>query len=195
MVSEGVSPGLHRLRADQLDGTGKVISRFETPFKREDPAALEAAMAEPAEPSAEPAPEPVAPEPVATAPAAPEPAAVAQVPEAPAEEPPAAVAEATQEPAVPAVAEPAAAPAAEPAAPAAAEPATPVATAEAESAPPAQELVTITVQPGNTLWKIARDNFGEGVLYVQLFEANKDQIRDPDLIYPGQVFTVPALKP
>ncbi|QYZ71879.1 LysM peptidoglycan-binding domain-containing protein [Neotabrizicola shimadae] len=200
VVPEGVSPGLHRLRADQLDGTGKVISRFETPFKREDPAALEAAMAEPAEPSAEPAPEPAAPEsaapePAATEPAAPEPAAVAQVPEAPEEEPPAAVAEATQEPAVPAVAEPAAAPAAEPAAPAAAEPATPVATAEAEAAPPAQEMVTITVQPGNTLWKIARDNFGEGVLYVQLFEANKDQIRDPDLIYPGQVFTVPALKP
>jgi len=195
VVPEGISPGLHRLRADQLDATGKVISRFETPFKREDPAALEAAMSEPAEPAAEPAPEPAAPEPAATEPAAPEAAAVAQAPEAAAEEPPAAVAEATPEPAVPAVAEPAAAPAEEPAAPAAAEPATPEATAEAEPAPPAQEMVTITVQPGHSLWKIARDNFGEGVLYVQLFEANKEQIRDPDLIYPGQVFTVPALKP
>ena len=36
-----------------------------------------------------------------------------------------------------------------------------------------------------------RVEFGEGVLYVQLFEANRDRIRDPDLIYPGQVFTVP----
>jgi nucleoid-associated protein YgaU len=49
----------------------------------------------------------------------------------------------------------------------------------------------VTVQPGNTLWGIARDNYGEGILYVRVFEANRDRIRDPDLIYPGQVFTVP----
>ena len=60
--------------------------------------------------------------------------------------------------------------------------------ANAEAAPPA----TITVQPGFTLWKIATDNLGDGILYVQVFEANKDQIRDPDLIYPGQVFTIPS---
>ena len=29
-------------------------------------------------------------------------------------------------------------------------------------------------------------------MYVQVYEANKDRIRDPDLIYPGQVFTIPA---
>lgn len=51
--------------------------------------------------------------------------------------------------------------------------------------------ITITVQPGLTLWAIARDNFGEGTMYVQVFEANRDKIKDPDLIYPGQVFTVP----
>lgn len=51
--------------------------------------------------------------------------------------------------------------------------------------------VTVTVQPGFTLWAIARDNLGEGVMYVQVFEANKSQIKDPDLIYPGQVFTIP----
>jgi nucleoid-associated protein YgaU len=51
--------------------------------------------------------------------------------------------------------------------------------------------VTVTVQPGVTLWASARDRFGDGVLYVQVYEANKDRIRDPDLIYPGQVFTVP----
>ncbi|MBU9699502.1 LysM peptidoglycan-binding domain-containing protein [Rhodobacteraceae bacterium HSP-20] len=60
--------------------------------------------------------------------------------------------------------------------------------ANAEAAPPA----TITVQPGFTLWKIATENLGDGILYVQVFEANKDQIRDPDLIYPGQVFTIPS---
>ncbi|WP_386681287.1 LysM peptidoglycan-binding domain-containing protein [Loktanella sp. R86503] len=51
---------------------------------------------------------------------------------------------------------------------------------------------TQTVQPGNTLWAIARDNLGEGLMYVALFEANADQIRDPDLIYPGQVFVIPG---
>jgi len=51
--------------------------------------------------------------------------------------------------------------------------------------------VTVTVQPGFTLWGIARERFGEGILYVQVFKANKDRIRNPDLIYPGQVFTLP----
>ncbi|MEM8580898.1 MAG: LysM peptidoglycan-binding domain-containing protein [Pseudomonadota bacterium] len=49
----------------------------------------------------------------------------------------------------------------------------------------------VTVQPGFTLWAIARENYGDGVQYVRVFEANKAQIRDPDLIYPGQVFSVP----
>jgi nucleoid-associated protein YgaU len=49
----------------------------------------------------------------------------------------------------------------------------------------------ITVQPGNTLWAIARSRYGEGTAYVRVFEANRTQIRDPDLIYPGQVFTIP----
>jgi nucleoid-associated protein YgaU len=49
----------------------------------------------------------------------------------------------------------------------------------------------VTVQPGNTLWGISRRSYGEGPLYVRVFEANRERIRDPDLIYPGQVFTVP----
>lgn len=52
-------------------------------------------------------------------------------------------------------------------------------------------VALITVQPGNTLWGIARDKYGEGLLYVRVFEANAGRIRDPDLIYPGQIFTVP----
>ncbi|MDX1780086.1 MAG: LysM peptidoglycan-binding domain-containing protein [Thalassovita sp.] len=47
------------------------------------------------------------------------------------------------------------------------------------------------VQPGNTLWAIAREHYGEGILYVRVFEANRGLIRDPDLIYPGQVFEIP----
>ncbi len=49
----------------------------------------------------------------------------------------------------------------------------------------------MTVQPGNTLWGIATESWGEGMLYVRVFEANRDSIRDPDLIYPGQVFEMP----
>ena len=52
-------------------------------------------------------------------------------------------------------------------------------------------VATRTVQPGATLWAIAEERYGSGVLYVNVFEANKDRIRDPDLIYPGQVFTLP----
>lgn len=49
----------------------------------------------------------------------------------------------------------------------------------------------ITVQPGFTLWAISEGYFGDGIRYVQIFEANRAQIRDPDLIFPGQVFTLP----
>ena len=49
----------------------------------------------------------------------------------------------------------------------------------------------VTVQRGDTLWAIARDRYGEGLLYVQVFEANREFIRDPDLIYPGQIFALP----
>ncbi|MBR9838611.1 MAG: LysM peptidoglycan-binding domain-containing protein [Rhodobacteraceae bacterium] len=52
-------------------------------------------------------------------------------------------------------------------------------------------LRVVTVQPGHTLWALARDRYGEGTAYVKLFEANRGQIRNPDLIYPGQVFDMP----
>ncbi|MDJ0822218.1 MAG: LysM peptidoglycan-binding domain-containing protein [Paracoccaceae bacterium] len=58
---------------------------------------------------------------------------------------------------------------------------------EAAEAP----VQAVTVQPGNTLWAIARERYGEGLAYVRVFEANRDAIRDPDLIYPGQIFTIP----
>ncbi|MCA0273646.1 MAG: LysM peptidoglycan-binding domain-containing protein [Proteobacteria bacterium] len=136
----GIAAGVYTLRVDQVDGEGKVTSRFETPFQREEPETVAAAMApataEPAAPAATEAP---AAEPVVTAPA-PEPTAAA-----PAESPPAPV-----------------------------------------------KAGIVTVQPGFSLWRIARENYGDGILYVKVFEANKDQIRDPDLIYPGQIFTVPA---
>jgi nucleoid-associated protein YgaU len=69
------------------------------------------------------------------------------------------------------------------------------ATAQADAVAAAPAPVTVTVQPGFTLWGIAQERYGDGVFYVQVFEANRDKIKDPDLIYPGQVFSVPETAP
>lgn len=47
------------------------------------------------------------------------------------------------------------------------------------------------VQPGQNLWRLARRAYGSGVRYTVIYLANRDQIRDPQLIYPGQAFAVP----
>ncbi len=160
------APGIYTLRVDQVDATGKVASRFETPFKRETREALAAA-------------------------AAPASLSTSGTGDAAAEAAPAAVAEPQT-----------AAEVASDPAPASDAPATAVAAAQPPGEPgPAVALtvqpapVTVTVQPGFTLWGIAKENFGEGILYVQVFDANRDKIRDPDLIYPGQVFTIPKAAP
>ena len=102
-----VDTGVYTLRIDEVDAAGVVTSRIETPFKREEPAAL----------------------------------AVLDL---------------------------------------------------RDDIPPKPPLSVITVQPGNTLWGIATDKYGDGLLYVRVFEANLDRIRNPDLIYPGQVFSIPV---
>jgi nucleoid-associated protein YgaU len=53
----------------------------------------------------------------------------------------------------------------------------------------------VVVQPRQNLWRIARQSYGQGVRYTVIFEANREQIRDPNLIYPGQVFALPASTP
>lgn len=109
-ILAAIVPGVYTLRADEVDQTGKVLSRIETPFKREAPETVAKSIPEP----------------------------------------------------------------------------------KAEPGRPDQPSVrVVTVQPGSTLWAIARAKYGDGVMYVRVYEANKDRIRDPDLIYPGQVFVVP----
>lgn len=49
----------------------------------------------------------------------------------------------------------------------------------------------LTVQTGNNLWKLAESVYGAGTRYTLIYQANRDSIRDPDLIYPGQIFTLP----
>ncbi|WP_417491466.1 LysM peptidoglycan-binding domain-containing protein [Maricaulis sp.] len=51
---------------------------------------------------------------------------------------------------------------------------------------------SVVVQPGNSLWRLARQLYGRGVQYTVIYEANRSQIRDPDLIYPGQVLSAPT---
>ena len=60
---------------------------------------------------------------------------------------------------------------------------------------PAREPKFVTVQKGDNLWKIATKAYGKGKgpKYKEIFEANKPMLKDPDLIYPGQVLRIPDL--
>ena len=70
------------------------------------------------------------------------------------------------------------------------------ATAASEAAPAsAPREGRIVIQPGNNLWRISRVLYGTGNKFTMLYEANKDQIRNPNLIYPGQVFRTPDVAP
>ena len=153
--------GPHALRADEIGGDGGVKSRIEMPFYREEPTKV-ATVAVPEQPVAAAEPAPV------------KPVEVAKV-----EEVPAAAAPATTEVAK----APELVPEEAPAVVAAQVP------AAAETAPAAPTQVII--QPGNNLWKLSRQIYGKGMMYTVIYEANKDQIRKPELIYPGQVFMTP----
>jgi nucleoid-associated protein YgaU len=51
----------------------------------------------------------------------------------------------------------------------------------------------VVVEAGNSLWRIARNTYGSGLNYTVIYDANKNQIKDEDLIYPGQVFALPSI--
>jgi nucleoid-associated protein YgaU len=53
------------------------------------------------------------------------------------------------------------------------------------------EIETVRIARGDSLWRISRRTYGEGERYTLIYDANQDQIRDPDLIYPGQVLVLP----
>ncbi|WP_422064984.1 LysM peptidoglycan-binding domain-containing protein [Shimia sp.] len=226
-----VAGGLYELRADEVDKTGKVISRVVTPFKRETPETVALARAQADEAATTQAEEEPADESVQTPPAQETQLQTATQTETPASEvkdtvvaaevaptDPAPVeitaepvAEATEEPSSESVAQTADAPKAAEGDVAVSAPKAPAVEAArtagdgAATAPviaavtqpdttPAEAPAAVrivTVQPGSSLWAIARDRYGEGQFYLRVFEANQDKIRDPDLIYPGQVFTVP----
>jgi nucleoid-associated protein YgaU len=53
----------------------------------------------------------------------------------------------------------------------------------------------VVVQPADELWAMARTAYGHGEWYLQIFNANRNQLKDPRLIYPGQVLTIPTPMP
>ena len=63
--------------------------------------------------------------------------------------------------------------------------------APAAAAPSPAAPRTYTVKPGDTLSKIAKEMLGSANAYMKIFEANKDQLTNPDLIKPGQVLRIP----
>lgn len=63
-----------------------------------------------------------------------------------------------------------------------------------ENAPPPADTPRdgrLVVQPGHNLWRIARQTYGQGTRYTVIYTANREQIRDPNRIYPGQVLGLP----
>jgi nucleoid-associated protein YgaU len=64
--------------------------------------------------------------------------------------------------------------------------------ADGLTAPPAEGAVEFyEIQSGDTLSKLAKQFYGEAMLYTKIFEANREVIRDADLIYPGQKIRIP----
>ncbi len=55
-----------------------------------------------------------------------------------------------------------------------------------------REIQSVTVQRGDSLWRISRRVLGKGIRYTQIYEANTTQIRDPNRIWPGQVLVAPG---
>ena len=56
------------------------------------------------------------------------------------------------------------------------------------------KIKKIIVEKGNSLWRIARKTLGNGIFYSQIYKNNLRKIKNPDVIFPGQVFNIPVLK-
>lgn len=54
-----------------------------------------------------------------------------------------------------------------------------------------RQIPSVIIRTGDNLWTISQRRYGAGIRYTTIYQANKDQIRNPDLIYPGQVFMIP----
>ena len=183
-----IEPGIYSLRIDELNAAGDVVSRAETPFKREaaeELAELMAAGTAPEEPSVE-----VPSESAAVAQAVAADALPSVEPEAADDTAPEKIVTQLE---VNVQAEVAELNPQDEQSSDGGSVATEGQPAETASVlrTPSKKFRVRTVQPGSTLWAIAKDSYGAGIEYFKVFEANKERIRDPDLIYPGQVFEIP----
>lgn len=182
-----VDPGVYALRVDQLDDDGRVVSRFETPFQREDPARVRAAREQGEEVAAQ---EPER----AAAPSAPEDSLrtdMASAPERHETTPPTGVTSAETTPDTGTALS--GATRAETGSQTARSPVDVSASVTTALAQPVgqQSIALMTVQPGHSLWRISEGHYGAGSRYLVIYNANRSQIRNPDLIYPGQIFVLP----
>lgn len=66
-------------------------------------------------------------------------------------------------------------------------------TRPAETSPEPSTNVSHTVKSGDSLWNLAKKYYGDGKKYTVIYEANKDKVKNPNLIYEGQVLIIPAL--
>ena len=158
--------GVHTLRVDGLDAEGKVVNRVEVPFFREDQTKVVAAAAAPPEqPCDRRRPSPLQPRRT--------PAAAAREPTAQPQPPTRSETRREQQAAAAARRR----------------------RSRQPPAPAAPKEGRIVIQPGNNLWRISRVLYGTGNKFTMLYEANKDQIRNPNRIYPGQIFKTPDVAP
>ena len=168
-VKHGLTGGHYSVRADAAGSGGKVASRAEVPFDVPD------VMADAGK-------SPVAP-PTGAVASAPPPAATSQNAEAQPHGTPTPAAAATPN-TVPQGAT----------SPTAPSPVTAASDVPKSASADAviETVATARVTTGDNLWNISRFRLGDGTRYTQIYAANSDQIRDPNLIYPGQVFVVPS---
>jgi len=165
-INKGIGGGRYTLRADAVGNAGKVVSRAEVPFDA--PIAVATAGPTPA-----PATQPITP-PITAAPPSPPAAASA---------PPPATTPAVQPRDTAAIS-----PRATAATP---QSGTSIAANPSTANPVISEVATATVSRGDSLWRISRLRLGRGTRYTVIYEANASQIRNPNLIYPGQIFVMP----
>lgn len=178
-----------RIRVDMLQpGSAQVASRAEVDFvvdlpKAEPPVAV--AQAD------QPKPETSTPAPAAETSAPAQPTAA---PSEPAQSPTASQSSAPAASTEPSPAQPAAAPTEPEPASASDETSVPTMVATAVGDPEAARFASgkAIIRTGDNLWTIARRVYGAGIKYTTIYEANNGQIRDPDRIYPGQVFDLPS---
>lgn len=174
--------GAHRMRADQVTGGDRVVARAEVTFERLTTAAL-AELDPKSEAVKEPARTTASPEPPAPPKAAGEGASTKVARAAPGT---------AQPPAPPTAAGEGASTDVARAAPVAAQPAPKAKAAPRTARKPIRRRRVrrsrsmVVVRRGDSLWRISRRIYGRGARYTTIYRRNKNQIRDPNLIYPRQ---------